>query len=81
MIQGGDFLKGNGQGSACIYGTERFSDENFKLKHETGGLLSMAVSSRPVVSLLLVTSTCCTLLRREGHDWIREVVIVKFHPQ
>lgn len=43
MCQGGDFLHGDGTGSTCIYGTKKFDDENFTLKHDEGGLLSMAV--------------------------------------
>jgi peptidyl-prolyl isomerase H (cyclophilin H) len=45
MVQGGDFVAGDGTGLTSIYDNGKaFADENFTVKHTQAGLLSMANS-------------------------------------
>ncbi|KAK7601063.1 hypothetical protein V9T40_008504 [Parthenolecanium corni] len=46
MIQGGDITDFNGSGGESIYG-QYFDDENFKIKHETSGCVSLVNTGRP----------------------------------
>jgi peptidyl-prolyl isomerase H (cyclophilin H) len=63
MIQGGDFINGNGSGMISIYNTIAFPDENFIHKHDQPGMLSSANSGPN-------TNGCQFFITTQKADWL-----------
>ena len=58
MLQGGDFINGNGSGSTCIYGTKSFPDEKLQPQARPSRSVEHGGELHCVFIPAMICSTC-----------------------
>lgn len=78
VVQGGDFERNDGTGGYLVFDKQKFADENFDIKHDKRGRLSMANSGKDTNGAQFFITTSATSRHLDGHHVVFGQVVGGF---